>query len=71
MDGVYTVELVLLDENGIVIDQRSFDTSTYNHAEFGEIPAEIESSTDYGEDTNSDGLYDYLSAEISIKVIGL
>jgi hypothetical protein len=36
IDGAYTLDLVLLDENGIVIDQRSFDTSTYNHAEFGQ-----------------------------------
>lgn len=66
-DGVYTIELAILDENGLVIDRRTFKTSAYNHTEFGEVPARMEVLKDYGEDTNGDGLYDYLTVEIDIN----
>ncbi len=69
INGNYTLDLFLLDENGTVIDNKSFNTSAYDHAIFGEIPAKIENVTDYGEDTNDDGLYNYLSTDISIKAI--
>ena len=48
INGVYTVNLSILDENGFIIDNKSFDTSAYSYTEFGEIPAALISSTDYG-----------------------
>jgi hypothetical protein len=68
IEGSYTIYLLLLDENGVVIDSRTFDTSLYSPWQFGQIPARIISALDHGEDTDSNGLYDYLTAEISIRV---
>ncbi len=68
IDGVYTIELAILDENGLVIDSETVSTSSYSHTEFGEVPARMHILKDYGNDTNGDGLYDYLTVEIYINV---
>jgi len=69
IDGIYTADLAISDENGFVIDYQSFDTSAFNHAEFGELPAGMEILIDYGEDTDGDGLFDYLTAEVDLHVM--
>lgn len=69
IDGNYSVDLILLDENGIEIDSGSFNTSYYNHIEFQGLHLELINLTDYGTDVDSDGLYDYLSVELSLDVI--
>ncbi len=67
IDGNYTADLAILDENGFVIDNKSFETPQYNHKEFGEVPARVESLTDYGKDVDNNGLFDYLVLEANIN----
>lgn len=66
--GNYTVEMKLMDNSGTIIDTLSFDTSNYLYTEFREIPAELASSVDEGNDVDGDGLYEYLIAKISVDV---
>jgi hypothetical protein len=66
--GIYTVELRIIDNGGSLIDTLSFDTRSYIYTEFREIPAELSGSADEGNDVDGDGLYEYLTAQISVDV---
>lgn len=69
IDGIYTAHLWLFDKNGLLLDSKTFDTTFYYSNQFGEFPARITGVADYGEDLDSNGLYDYLTAEVSLHVI--
>ena len=68
-DGVYTVDLTLYDSNGQPIASNSFDTPNHNHTEFKEVPVSLENSSDFGEDINSNGFFDFLTADVIVNVI--
>ena len=72
VDGPFNIGyLTLLDKNGTLCDYRYdiYNTSAYNYTDF-EIPlAELTSDySDYGADTDGDGLYDYLMIDIGVNV---
>ena len=69
IDGAYAVELMILDENGFIIDTKTFNTPYYSYTAFGEMPARMKVAGDHGKDTDGDGLYDYLSVDMDIKVL--
>lgn len=68
-DGPYTVELELYDSYSGLMDSGVHDTAAYGWDEFETAPATLAPPyTDYGQDTGSDGLYDYLVIEIPVDV---
>jgi len=65
--GPYTVSLALLDDAGTLLDTAAFDTTAYAASDFGSYPAEIISTTDYGDDIDGDSLYDFLVVNVNIE----
>ena len=68
-DGVYRVDLQLVNENGLV-DALQFETPAMNHADFGEIDARVTSFSDRGADSDHDGVFDQLVADIGVTLTG-
>ena len=72
VDGSYYLKnLVLFDENsavlGYVVD--AYTTSAYNYTDFQTPPSQFtDTYLDYGTDIDGDGLYDYLTTDVGVKV---
>ncbi len=68
-DGNYQVVMSLTDENISLIDTASFFTTAYVHTQFREVTGEITGASDYGEDIDNDGLFDYLTVDVSLETV--
>jgi hypothetical protein len=68
IDGIYTADLAIVDDGGSVVDSRSFDSTVQDHSDFGELPARADVVGDFGEDTDEDGLFEDLTAQVEIQV---
>ncbi|MFQ6107368.1 MAG: hypothetical protein ACE5QF_07275, partial [Thermoplasmata archaeon] len=69
VDGPYTVNLALYDTMFNVLDTDTAQTGSYSYTEFQPPPVVFNPPHyDYGLDTNSNGLYDYLVALVNITV---
>ena len=68
-DGIYTIEVFLMNSEGILLDQKVIATENYYYVDFGETLANIESISDFGEDTDGDNLFDFLVANVNVNVI--
>jgi hypothetical protein len=67
----YLKNLVLFDENsavlGYVVD--AYTTSAYNYTDFQIPPTQFtDTYLDYGTDIDGDGLYNYLTMDVGVKV---
>jgi len=60
VDGPYNVELHLFDSSWFSLDSDTHMTAAYNWTDFQTGPNFEPPHTDYGLDTDSDGLYNYL-----------
>jgi C1A family cysteine protease len=73
VNGTFDLKhLYLEDENYNELDYRygAYTTSYYNYTDFEPVPAMFTSGfNDYGEDTNSNALYDYLVVEKEVNVL--
>ncbi|MEW6481435.1 MAG: PKD domain-containing protein [bacterium] len=68
-DGPYTLTLDLYDENLKVIDTTEFNTSPYKYTDFEPSKKKFTASySDYGVDTDSNGLFNYLTIEVGLEV---
>jgi hypothetical protein len=67
-DGTYQMDLILMDSSFVELDTLRFPLTSYFHSQFGDVPARVTSCTDFGEDTEPDGYYDYLTAQVSFDV---
>jgi hypothetical protein len=70
-DGPYALaELALYDSNGMLEDSRdvAYTTFPYSYTQFRDPVVLTGSYSDYGLDTDSDGLYDYLTVEVEVIV---
>jgi subtilisin family serine protease len=71
-NGTFKMRLYLdgrLNSRWIKIDEAEYYTKTYNWTEFQKPPAEFNDVySDYGDDTNGDGLYDFLVIEVGVNV---
>lgn len=67
-DGPYYVELTLYEADFFSIGQDFFWTSPYNWTEFDPPPGFEPPHSDYGFDTDSDGLYNYLVIEALVDL---
>ena len=67
-DGIYELNLLLMDSNFVELDTLRFFLTSYLHSQFGDVPARVTSCTDFGEDTEPDGYYDYLTVQASFHV---
>jgi len=69
MNGPYTLTVSLSDNRSLEIDSKEFSTQTYNYSQFERPSIQFTCSfSDYGTDTNSDGLFNYLTIEVGINV---
>jgi hypothetical protein len=67
----YLKNLVLFDENsavlGYIVD--AYTTSAYNYTDFQTPPSQFtDAYLDYGTDIDGDGLYEYLTIDVGVKV---
>jgi len=73
VDGPYILEyLKLYYSDGSVADQRNsaYTTSQYSYLDFQAPPVALTGNyTDSGTDTNSDGIYEYLTVNIEVSVL--
>ena len=71
-NGTYDLKYLFLDDEAYPqLDYRyyAYTTSYYNYTDFQIPPAKFNDVyVDYGEDTDGDGLYDYLVADIGVNV---
>jgi len=72
VDGPYTLgDLMLRDAEGEIVDQRdsAYQTAAYSATQFLAPGAVLAGSyTDYGLDTDGDGLYNYLAIDVNLDV---
>ena len=68
--GPYTVDMILLDEGGRECDYGSHLTAAYTWDQFQTDPILFNPPHfDYGEDTDSDSLYEYLVIGVNLTVV--
>ncbi|RJS73907.1 PKD domain-containing protein, partial [Methanophagales archaeon] len=70
-NGTYNLSLELYDEYGTPIDYRydAYTTSAYNYTDFQRPSVALTGYySDYGTDTDGNGLYDYLTIEVGVNV---
>jgi len=69
VDGPYAVDLLLLNETYSIIDTGSHTTQAYSHLAFDPPPAFMTPPhPDSGEDTNGNGLFDFLNVDVHVQV---
>lgn len=70
VDGPYTVDLRLFESgSGLRFDTDSYTTASYSHLDFDGPPAAFAPPhSDFGLDTDSNGLFDYLVVNASLQV---
>src|SRR5439155_1352580 len=67
IDGPYTVDLILVNENRSLLDIGTHTTQPYSHLDFDPIPAFMTPPhPDSGQDTNGNGLFDFLNIDVQI-----
>src|SRR5438132_843257 len=69
IDGPYTVDLVLFNENFSLLDFGTHTTQPYSHLDFDPVPAFMTPPhPDSGQDTNANGLFDLLNVDVQVQV---
>ena len=70
VDGPYNLTCYIYDKNGdFVCQYEVYTTSIYNYTDFQKPSVEFSGFfSDYGTDTDMDGLYNYLSVDIGLNV---
>jgi len=70
-NGTYNLSLELYDEYGTPIDYKydAYTTSAYNYTDFQRPSVALTGYySDYGTDTDGNGLYDYLTIDVGVNV---
>src|SRR5437660_666226 len=69
IDGPYTVDLILFNENFALLDFGTHTTQPYSHLDFDPVPAFMTPPhPDSGHDTNANGLFDLLNVDVQVQV---
>jgi len=69
LDGPYNVDLQLYDDYMTPLDIDNYATADYSYSQFEHSGAFFSPPhSDYGEDTNGNGLYDYLAVNVTVNV---
>ncbi len=70
IDGPYTVDLTLYDYTTFqFLDSDTYETANYSHLEFeSPLAALAPSHSDFGLDTDGDGLFNHLVVDVNIQV---
>jgi len=76
-NGPYSIYFYLMDENRNWLDSGSYQTRTYTYAQFDPPRVELVQPITYGNvkisdaglDVDSDNLYDFLTVDVSVKVV--
>src|SRR5256886_2716676 len=69
IDGPYTVDLILVNENFSLLDSGTHTTQPYSHLDFDPMPAFMTPPhPDSGQDTNGNGLFDFLNIDVQVQV---
>jgi hypothetical protein len=68
-DGPYGLTIELRDDDGVLIGTKTGTTSNYTHAQFQMAQQDYFQTTftDFGTDTGSNGLYDFLTMDVAIS----
>src|SRR3989475_582729 len=68
IDGPYTVDLILVNENFSLLDLGTHTTQPYSHLDFDPMPAFMTPPhPDSGQDTNGNGLFDFLNVDVHVQ----
>lgn len=67
-DGTYSVDLYLFDDNWDLIDSGSFVTGPYSASDFEPDGFLDPPYSDYGDDLDTDTLYEYLVIEVPVHI---
>jgi len=69
VDGPYTVNLTVGDEEGTTLDMAAYATNAYGSTDFEMSVAGFTGGyADSGTDTDADGIYDYLTISVNVNV---
>ena len=60
INGPFIFELSIIDSTGSIADTATFNTSSLNHQQFGELPARINELSENAVDTLGNGLFDII-----------
>ena len=70
VDGPYIVGILLMDEDHHTSKYEELPTSAYSYTDFQQPSASFRDIyTDYGMDTDGDGLYNYLTTEAEVNIL--
>ena len=69
ISGNYSFDLILYEGDGTFIDRKTFNTQSYDYTEFQGLLIEIIQISDYVKDTDSDGLFDYLTVRVDVRTL--
>jgi len=77
INGPYSIYFYLMDDNRNWLDSGSYQTRTYTYAQFDPPRVELVQPVTYGNvkisdaglDADSDNLYDFLTVDVSVKVV--
>jgi len=69
LGGPYVVILTLEDKDGNVLDSQTYNTSTYDPADFQHLVALTGNYWDYGTDIDGDGVLDYLTVNVEVVAV--
>lgn len=68
IDGPYAVQLFLLDGEGRIVSDRTFETLPFTARQFGELPGAIVGATDSTADGDGNGFAESLDVDLALEV---
>ncbi|MEM4265102.1 MAG: hypothetical protein QW505_04925, partial [Thermoplasmata archaeon] len=72
VDGPYNVDLLIRDDSSTLLNSDTHSTAAYLYTDFEYVPPGavfLPPHSDYGNDTNSNGLYEMLCVAVSVNVV--
>jgi hypothetical protein len=67
LDGPYTMDMVIIDSSGALVDTVSFSTAGYSYTDFGELPGRLQQLSESAQDTTSNGLFDEIDVAVQLE----
>ncbi|MFH0790841.1 MAG: hypothetical protein V2A64_04335, partial [Candidatus Omnitrophota bacterium] len=70
IDGEYELDIgIMKNGSGVIVDHKVFNIGKLNHNDFRERGADIQKISEYVQDTNNNGLYEYIIVSVKVNVV--